>query len=43
MAFQSAVGYGQLQGGAWSPTIYSKKVQDQFRKKSVVMDVTNTD
>lgn len=41
MAFQSAVGYGQLQGGTWSPTIYSRKVQKQFRKKSVAKDITN--
>lgn len=41
--FQSAVGYNQLQGGSWSPTIYSKKVQKQFRKSSVAKDITNTD
>lgn len=43
MAFQSAVGYNQLQNGVWSPTIYSKAVQKQFRKKSVAKDVTNND
>jgi len=43
MAFQSAVGYGQLQTGVWSPTIYSKTVQKQFRKKSVAKDITNND
>lgn len=41
--FQSAVGYNQLQGGSWSPTIYSKKVQKQFRKTAVAKDITNTD
>lgn len=43
MAFQSAVGYGQLQTGVWSPTIYSKTVQKQFRKSSVAKDITNND
>ena len=43
MAIQSAVGYNQLQGTAWTPVIYSKKVQKQFRKKSVVQDITNSD
>lgn len=43
MAFQSAVGYGQLQTGVWSPTIYSKTVQKQFRKSSVCKDITNGD
>lgn len=43
MAFQSAVGYGQLQTGVWSPTIYSKTVQKQFRKTSVAKDITNND
>ena len=43
MAFQSVPGYGQLQGGVWSPVIYSKNVQKQFRKKSVALDVVNTD
>lgn len=43
MAFQSAPGYNQLQGGVWSPTIYSKTVQKQFRKKSVAKDLCNND
>lgn len=43
MAFQSAVGYGQLQTGVWSPTIYSKTVQKQFRKSSIAKDITNND
>jgi hypothetical protein len=43
MAFQSVPGYGQLQGGVWSPVIYSKNVQKQFRKKSVALDVVNSD
>lgn len=43
MAFQSATGYNQLQGGNWSPVVYSKAVQKQFRKKSVAKDITNSD
>lgn len=43
MAFQSAVGYNQLQNGVWSPVIYSKAVQKQFRKASVANDITNND
>lgn len=43
MAFQSAVGYNQLQGGQWSPVIYSKSVQKQLRKKAVASDITNSD
>ena len=43
MAFQSATGYGNLPNGNFSPVIYSKKVQKQFRKSSVVADITNTD
>ncbi len=43
MAFQAVPGYGQLPNGVWSPTIYSKNVQKQFRKKSVALDVVNTD
>jgi hypothetical protein len=43
MAFQSATGYGSLPNGKFSPVIYSQKVQKQFRKTSVVEDITNND
>lgn len=43
MAFQSAANYGNLPNGVFSPVIYSKKVQKQFRKDSVVAGITNTD
>lgn len=43
MAFTAAANWGNLSGGVFSPTIYSKKVQKQFRKKSVVSDITNSD
>jgi hypothetical protein len=43
MAFNSATGYGNLPNGKFSPVIYSQKVQKQFRKKSVVEDITNSD
>lgn len=43
MAFQSAANYGNLPNGVFSPTIYSKKVQKAFRKKSVVEAITNSD
>jgi len=43
MAFPSAAGYGNLPNGVFSPTIYSKKVQKAFRKKSVIEAVTNSD
>jgi hypothetical protein len=43
MAFQSATGYGNLPNGKFSPVIYSQKVQKQFRKTSVVQDITNSD
>lgn len=42
-AFTSAAGYTQLQGTAWSPQIFSKKVQKVFRKKTVVNSITNSD
>ena len=41
MAFQSAAGYGSLPNGAFSPTMYSKKVLKQFRKSSVAEDIVN--
>ena len=43
MAFQSAAGYGNLPNGVFSPVIYSKKVQKQFRKTAVAMDIANSD
>lgn len=43
MAFSSAAGYNNLPNGVFSPTIYSKKVQKAFRKKSVAEDITNSD
>jgi hypothetical protein len=43
MAFQSATGYSNLPNGKFSPVIYSQKVQKQFRKSSVVQDITNSD
>lgn len=43
MAFQSAPGYNQLQSGVWSPVIYSQNVQKEFRKKSVALDIVNSD
>lgn len=43
MAFPSAAGYGNLPNGAFSPVIYSKKVQLAFRKKNIVSDITNSE
>lgn len=43
MAFSSAAGYNNLPNGVFSPTLFSKKVQKAFRKKSVVEDITNSD
>lgn len=43
MAFNSATGYNNLPNGVFSPTIYSQKVQKQFRKSSVAEDITNSD
>lgn len=43
MAFQSAVGHNNLPNGVFSPTIYSKKVQKQFRRTAVAEAITNTD
>lgn len=43
MAFQSAVGYSNLPNGVFSPTIYSKKVQKQFRRTAVAEAITNSD
>lgn len=43
MAFQTAAGYGNLPNGVFSPTLYSKKVQKQFRRTSVSEAITNSD
>lgn len=43
MAFPSSAGYGNLPNGAFSPIIFSQKALKQFRKVSVVEDITNTD
>jgi P22 coat protein - gene protein 5. len=43
MAFQSAVGHGNLPNGNFSSVIYSKKVQLALRKSTVVGDITNSD
>lgn len=43
MAFQSAVNYGNLPNGVFSPTIFSRKAQKAFRKSSVVEGITNSD
>lgn len=43
MAFQTAAGYGNLPNGVFSPTLYSKKVQKQFRRTAVSEAITNSD
>ena len=43
MAFRKASGYGNLPNGNFSPVIYSQKVQQAFRKSSIVEDITNND
>ena len=43
MAFKTAAGYGNLPNGNFSPIIYSQKVQQAFRKTSVVESITNSD
>lgn len=43
MAFPSATNYNNLPNGVFSPVIFSQMAQIQFRKKSVVEDVTNSD
>jgi hypothetical protein len=43
MAFKTAAGYGNLPNGNFSPVIYSQKVQQAFRKSSVVESITNSD
>lgn len=41
--FPRAPGYNNLPNGVFSPVIYSEKVQKQFRKKTVVGSITNSD
>jgi hypothetical protein len=43
MAFPSSAGYGNLPTGAFSPILFSQKALKQFRKVSVIEDITNTD
>lgn len=43
MAFSTAPGYNSLPNGNFSPTIFSKKAQLAFRKKSVIEQITNSD
>jgi|TARA_R100000353_G_scaffold173038_1_gene138960 hypothetical protein len=43
MAFKTAAGYSSLPNGNFSPVIYSQKVQQAFRKSSVVDSITNND
>lgn len=43
MAFQIASNYQNLPNGYWSPAIFSKNMQEKFRKKAVVNDITNSD
>ena len=42
MAFPSVSGHGNLPYGNFSPVIFSQKAQLQFRKSSVVDDITNS-
>lgn len=43
MAFAQASGYTNLNGGVFSPVIYSKQVQVAFRKSAVAEAITNSD
>ena len=43
MAFKTAAGHSSLPNGNFSPVIYSQKVQQAFRKTSVVESITNSD
>lgn len=43
MAFAVAANYTSLPNGVFSPTIFSKKAQMQFRKTAVVEDITNSE
>lgn len=41
MAFRTAAAYNNLPNGAFSPVIYSRKMELAYRKKSTISDVTN--
>lgn len=41
--FRTAANYGNLPNGVFSPDIFSKKAQLQFRKTAVANDITNSD
>lgn len=41
--FSSESGYNNLPNGSFSPQLYSKKVQKQFRKDSVAEAITNNE
>ncbi len=41
--FARAANYNNLPNNAWSPQIYSKKVQKAFRKKTVMEAITNSE
>lgn len=41
--FRTAANYGNLPNGVFSPDIFSKKAQLQFRKVAVANDITNSD
>lgn len=43
MTFPSAVGYGNLPQGNFSPELFSKLLQLDFRRTSVVENITNTE
>lgn len=43
MAFSTANNYQNLPNGNWSPIVFSKNMQEMFRKKAVVNDITNSD
>jgi hypothetical protein len=43
MAFAQSGGYTNLNSGNFSPTIYSKQVQMEFRKSAVCEAITNSD
>ena len=43
MAFAKASGYTNLNSGNFSPTIYSKQVQMEFRKSAICEAITNSD
>ena len=42
MAFSIAANYQNLPNGVWSPVIFSRNMQERYRKKSVISDITNS-